>query len=183
MARIENFLTLYVDPGETTGWALAKGTNLMGSEQTPMWDFADAVWTALTEGLENSYLGDPGFLRSEDAEHLLHECEIGRVVCEDFRLYPHVMRTGALDWNPVRTARLIGALTFMCRLHDIPFILQPAAIKPDAEAAGAKELYVSPVYENRHQNDAIQHFVYYINTEILGIKLRPTAEERREATA
>src|ERR1044072_5647259 len=180
MSRRENFLTLYVDPGETTGWCLARDTKLLSSEQCPMWDFADEVWEALNSNIDTC-LYDPGFLRNDEDEELLRTLPLGRVVCEDFRLYPHVMRTGALDWNPVRTARLIGALTFMCRLHDVPFILQPAAIKPDAEAAGAKELYVTPVYENRHQNDAIQHFVYYYNTEILGIKLRPTAEERREA--
>lgn len=173
----EDFLTLYVDPGETTGWALGRGLRLLGGDQRPMWDFADDVWEALQEGSPDAggYLGDPGYLR-DDAEPSDLTLPIGRMVVEDFRLYPHVMRTGALDWNPVRTARLIGALTFMARVHCIPFVTQPASIKSAARAAGAEELYVVPMHENRHHNDSIQHFVFFTATELMGIKM-PARDE------
>jgi hypothetical protein len=172
MARVkdEDFLTLYLDPGEDTGWALGYGILLLGGDTNRMWELADEVWLALDEGLSNSMLGDPGYLRDDSHEHLL-ELPIRRIVCEDFRLYPKVMRTGALDWNPVRTARVIGAYTFMCRHFDLPFITQPASIKAAAIAGGAKELYLHPTHENRHHNDAIQHFVYYTNTELLGVPM------------
>ena len=76
-----------------------------------------------------------------------------------------------MAWDQCRTARLIGALSFMARLHDIPFILQPASIKDAAKAAGAEELYYKPVTENRHQNDAIQHFVFYTNSVLMDLNL------------
>jgi hypothetical protein len=48
-------------------------------------------------------------------------------------------------------------------------VLQPAAIKKQAQAAGAEELYWRPLRENRHQNDAVQHFVFYTQTELMGL--------------
>lgn len=172
----EEFLTLYVDPGETTGWALGCGLRLLGGDQYPMWEFADEVWEALRFGSpDSSYLGDPGYLR-DGVDPKLLQLPIKRMVVEDFRLYPHVMRTGALDWNPVRTARLIGALNFMCRVHDIPFITQPASIKTAAQAAGAEELYIIPKHDNRHHNDAIQHYVFFTNTELVGVQM-PVRDE------
>lgn len=171
----EDFLTLYVDPGEDTGWALGNGLKLMGGDTMKMWEFADEAWEAVHQTVDSSALGNPGFLRDGVDEALL-QLPVRRIVCEDFRLYPHVMRTGALDWNPVRTARLIGALTMTARLHDIPFITQPASIKKAAVAAGAEELYLVPTHENRHHNDAIQHFVYFTNVELMGMNM-PARDE------
>jgi hypothetical protein len=175
MRAPEDFLTLYVDPGETTGWALGYDVKLLGGDQMPMWDFADEVWEATEDTPAESILGDPGYLR-DGVDETVIDLQIKRIVCEDFRLYPHVMRTGALDWNPVRTARLIGALTFIARVRNIAFITQPASIKAAAKAAGAEELYVIPQRDNRHHNDAIQHFVYFTNTALMGMKM-PARDE------
>lgn len=171
----EDFLTLYVDPGETTGWALGCGLLLCGGDQMPMWEFADEVWEATLGTPADTQLGDPGYLRDGVPEDVV-DLPIKRMVVEDFRLYPHVMRTGALDWNPVRTARLIGALTFIARVRGIPFITQPASIKTAAKAAGAEELYIVPTHDNRHHNDAIQHYVFFTGTELMSIPM-PARDE------
>lgn len=171
----EDFLTLYLDPGETTGWALGQGMRLLGGDQHPMWELADEVWEALKATPADTYLGDPGYLR-DGIDAAVLELPILRIVCEDFRLYPWVLATGALDWDPVRTARVIGAYTFMCRVFDIPFITQPASIKAAAKAAGAEELYAVPQHDNRHHNDAIQHYVFFTQTELRGVSM-PARDE------
>ena len=165
-AAAEKFRTLYVDPGEDTGWCVGRGTKLLAAGTTKMWEFADDVWAALS-GVGSIINGDGYARKGVTAEE--NSGDIGRIVCEDFRIYPWAAKD--LAWNSVRTARLIGALTFMARLHNIPFVLQPAAIKEAAVAAGAEELFTRPLHENRHQNDATMHFVYFTNTTLLGLKL------------
>ena len=172
----ENFRTLYVDPGEDTGWCIAREFKLLAAGTEKMWPFADEVWSELHTGA--SILSDPINARNGIAEAELSG-PIGRIVCEDFRIYP--WKVNELKWDRVRTARLIGALTFMARLHQIPFVLQPAAIKKEAVAAGAEELYYRPLHENRHQNDAIQHFVFYANTELRGMPSPVPIEEPVDA--
>lgn len=165
----EDFLTFYADPGEDFGWALGCGTTLVSRGITKMWDTADELWLALNDGVEASCLMDEDFLRDEIKWSSYGGKAIQRIVCEDFRIYP--WKAKELAWDRVRTARVIGALTFMARLKGIPFILQPAAIKEGAVAAGAEELYDRPLYENRHSNDAIQHFTFYTATEMLGLNI------------
>jgi hypothetical protein len=93
--------------------------------------------------------------------------KIERFVAEDWRLYPWVIytpdgrATHALDFDKCRTARLIGAIDHVARVKHIPVHLQGADIKETAVAAGAENLYYKPLHENRHQNDAIQHGVFY----------------------
>ena len=123
-----------------------------------MWTFADEVWLALQ--------GEPSELNDPDAPWLLDDVDpellklpITTIVCEDWRLYPDKLK--ALAWDQCRTARLIGALTAYTRIHRLNWHLQPASIKPEAQRAGCEELYYRPLHENRHQNDAIQHFVYF----------------------
>lgn len=176
----EDFLTLYCDPGEDFGWCVGCGTVLIAAGTTKMWSMADDAWCALEDGPSGTHLFNDANIRGgvviSDYEHM----QINRVVCEDFRIYPWAAKQ--LAWDRVRTARVIGALTFMCRLRDIPFILQPASIKPAAVAAGAEELYYRPLHENRHQNDAIQHFVFYTNAELLGLPL-PRGDEAANVVA
>lgn len=130
-----------------------------------MWPFADEVWNELN-GVTSILSGDGYARKGVTAEE--NSGPIGRIVCEDWRLYPNKLKQ--LKWDQCRTARVIGALTFMARVKQIPLVLQPAAIKDAAQAAGAEELYYKPLRENRHQNDAIQHFVFFTQTELLGLK-------------
>lgn len=141
---------LTVDPGEDTGYSIWEDADFIDAGTEKLWPFAHAVWDGIT--------GDPGV---DDTRHIsskLYGCQL--IICEDFRIYPEEAMAGNLNWDQVRTARLIGALTFMARLHSIDFKLQGANIKPLAEAAGAKEMYLTPLHPNRHANDAIQHAVY-----------------------
>lgn len=164
----ETFRTLYCDPGEDFGWAVGRHTKLLAAGTEKMWPFADDIWAALN----NPNDPDGSIINGDDYVRAGHEGSnvgpIGRVVCEDWRLYPDKLKF--LKWDQCRTARVIGAITFMCRQKSIPLVLQPAAIKKAAQAAGAEELYYKPLRENRHQNDAIQHFVFFTQTELLGMK-------------
>lgn len=150
------FLT--VDPGENTGWSVWESDDLRESGQTPMWDFGDAVWAAALTSASNEdwnkYL--PKELR-EIADSVLG---INRVVIENWSLYPWVLKTGHMDWDECRTARLIGSIYQACRVADWNYEQQPALIKERAIAAGAEAFFVTPLHENRHQNDAIMHGVY-----------------------
>ncbi|MBA3240073.1 MAG: hypothetical protein H0T60_02510 [Acidobacteria bacterium] len=163
LSEVEDFRTLYVDPGEDTGWCLSSGNILISAGTTKLWPFADDVWAELESPGGIAGLNDPSLFRDTcglDAADELSK-PINRVVCEDFRIYPWVARNGDLDWDQVRTARLIGALTFMARLKGIDFFVQGAKIKERAEAGGAQELFYNPLKENRHQNDAIMHYTYF----------------------
>jgi hypothetical protein len=173
---VEDFRTLFCDPGEDFGWCLGRGTKLIAAGTEKMRDFEDVIWDALIEDDNlGGYIIDPeagGFLRDEALDECdlnPGDCKIGRIVMENFRLYPWALKR--LQWNEVRTARVIGAIQLMARKRDIPCILQPAAIKAAAQAAGAESLYYEPHHENRHQNDAIQHFVFYRATEFWGLHL------------
>lgn len=191
----EDFLTLYCDPGEDFGWCVGHGLDLVAAGTEKMWTFADFIW----EKLENPEGADPEFddgleevpnpLSSDThirdgVDPAVMKLPIGRIVCEDFRIYPWKAKELAMD--PVRTARVIGAITFMCRLKgNLPLHFQGANIKNAAKAAGAEEYYYRPLNENRHQNDAIQHYVVFTSIELLGLDLNvsPTIEAKDEAAA
>jgi hypothetical protein len=133
-----------------------------------MWKFFDAVWLAVgsPDDPDASILNNVAYAREgvTEAEML---GPIKRIVMEDWRLYPNKLKH--LQWDQCRTARLIGGLTGIARIEDIEVVLQPAAIKDAAKAAGAEELYWRPLRINRHQNDAVQHFTFYTQTELLGL--------------
>ncbi len=180
----EAFLTLYCDPGEDFGWCVGHGLALVAAGTHKMWEFADIVWEKLNDPAGNDFYdraleGDEG----PDEPNPL-SCEthirdgvgpgtmtlpIGRIVCEDWRLYPWAVND--LKFDQCRTARVIGALTFMARVYQLPMHLQGANIKAAAQAAGAEELYYRPLKECRHANDAIQHFVFFSNVELMKLPL------------
>lgn len=165
----EPFRTLYCDPGEDFGWALGKGLVLLAGGTEKMWPMADEIYRALEDPRVGMLAaGSIPDLRN-GVDPALNSGPIGRIVCEDWRLYPtHLQK---LKWDRCRTARVIGGITMLCRIYSIELVLQPAAIKPAAVAAGAEELYYRPLKENRHANDAIQHFTYFTQTEMLGTRL------------
>lgn len=141
-----------VDPGEDCGWALWEDEALLDAGTAKLWEFGDAVYAAThLDPMELELIGD---------QLALQLVGIVRIVCEDFRIYPWEAKN--LSWDPVRTARLIGALTLIAKQKlNEPIILQGAKIKERSEAAGAKSFFLSPLNENRHANDAIRHGVYY----------------------
>lgn len=142
---------LCVDPGETTGWSIWQGKDLIVAEQLALWEFIDAV---------DAWLNGPYVPESLNTGNDHDTGKLGAIVCEDWSLYPWMLEK--LAWDKCRTARGIGALELLARQHGIPIILQGADIKEGAKAAGAEELYIEPVHENRHANDSIQHGVFYL---------------------
>jgi hypothetical protein len=172
----ESFLTLYCDPGEDFGMCLANGTKLLAARTEKMWTVAREIHDAIEE-FGDAWNMFKGYERSDVEEDEL-KLPIGRIVCEDWRLYPDKLQE--LAWDPCRTARVIGAVTLICLLNDVTLIFQGANIKKAAQAAGAEELYYKPVRENRHQNDAIQHFVFYSNVELMDIPLPVPDSVRKE---
>lgn len=164
----EGFRTLYFDPGEDFGWAVANEFNLMARGITKMWETAQQLGDDI-EGYTSIFNDANSGFEYDDVDPELFKLPIERIVCEDFRIYPWKLKQ--LKFNPVRTARVIGAVTYLCQRHNIDLVLQPAAIKKAAVAAGAEELYDTPLHENRHSNDALQHYVFYTNTALKGIHI------------
>lgn len=167
MAELDDPRWLAVDPGETTGWSIWKGDRVLGGGQTPMWEFSDEVWAALEH--DGGLLLDVNETSRGPAEEELNEGGIDFIVCEKFVLYPWEAKN--LSWDEFRTVQLIGALTFMARLSDIPIYKQPATIKEPARAAGAESMFLHPLYDNRHQNDSIMHGWFYVMVEMKGANL------------
>lgn len=169
---IERWIT--IDPGESCGLAVWEEDRLIYGHTMPMGDVDILLHYALVEPSDDAVAD---FLRRYpdclDFYEQIHPIgyKIVRIVCEDWSLYPWVMytpdgrATHALDFDKCRTARLIGAITHVARLADIPVHLQGADIKETAVAGGAEQLYYKPLHENRHQNDAIQHGVYWLIIE------------------
>ncbi len=165
----EDFRTFYADPGEDFGWSMGRDVKLLGGSTDKMWAVADDLWYALNNPYDTSCPMNSAEVCREGVDPDENTGPIGRIVCEDFRIYPWKVKE--LKWDRVRTARVIGALTFMARQMNIPFVLQGANIKAAAQSAGVEELYVRPLHENRHQNDSAQHFSFFTNTELRGLKL------------
>lgn len=150
---------LSIDPGETTGFAVWEDQTLVYAGQRGLWEFIDAL--AATSSL---FGADVSFELQTGADPDLYDALEGWewLVVEDWRLYPEVMASGGLDYDPCRTARGIGTFELLCRAGGRKIYLQPASIKSDAERAGAEQLFQRPVHENRHANDAIRHGTYWI---------------------
>ena len=153
---------LAFDPGESTGWSIGFDGEYEEGGTCDLWDAIHALAAALL-----------GRETADVDEHLLEAfSNVDTVVIEDWSLYPWELQN--LAWDKCRTARGIGAIELICRLADVPYVLQPAKIKETAVSGGAEMWYVRPLHENRHQNDATQHLWFYFN----GLSLSQTAEER-----
>lgn len=150
-----------MDPGETTGWALWEGRELVDAGQEELIPFIDLV-------ADGALVGTQRVSDATEARHFGLFAGIRRLVIEEFRLYPWIIHEGGLDFDEVRTARGIGALEFIARHGGLEVVMQPATIKAAAEAGGARELFQRPLHENRHANDAIRHGWFYITTVMLG---------------
>jgi hypothetical protein len=159
-----------VDPGEDTGLAVWEGTDLIFGATIKMGDVPLMLHYVL---LEPEKLDDflDRYPECVDFAEQIRDRPIERIVCEDWKLYPWVMYTPdgrashALDFDQCRTARLIGKIEHLAIIAGVSFHLQGADIKETAESGGAENLYYKPLHENRHQNDAIQHGVFWLIIE------------------
>ena len=114
-----------------------------------LWDFIHAFGAALS-------VTSPREAQDVELLQELRGCEL--LVYEDWALYPWKLQE--LAWDQCRTARGIGALEYICQAAGIPYAAQGAKIKDAAESAGAADLFMRPLDENRHANDAIRHAVH-----------------------
>lgn len=156
---------LTVDPGEDTGYAVWSGEDFVCHGTEKMWDFSDAVWAECIRQLTGADDIDPQAAASVSAYIAREIRDVSLIVLENWALYPWVLKTGAMDWDECRTARLIGSLYEACRIGAWGYEQQGALIKERAVAAGAEELFSHPLRENRHANDATMHGVYRIAKE------------------
>lgn len=154
--------TISLDPGESTGWATWEGGKLVDCGTDPLWHVVDAI--TVTSTPPEDYLPN-----LQPQLHLVAAFKgWDEIVCEDWAIYPWVAREGGLDYDSCRTARGIGAVELVCRCTGKPITLQPASIKDEAEAAGAEQLFDTPLHENRHANDAKRHGVFYFARQAPG---------------
>ena len=175
----EDFRTFYADPGEDFGWCIGRDTKLLAGGTGKMWTVADDLWYALNNPDDTLCELNSVAVCREGVDPAENIGPIGRIVCEDFCIYPWKVKE--LKWDRVRTARVIGALTFMARQMNIPFVLQGANIKAAAQSTGVEEYYWRPLKENRHQNDALQHWAFFTNTELMGLKMPVPGETDQDA--
>lgn len=167
---------LTIDPGETTGWAIWQDLQRVEAGQTQLWQFIDALDDWATRGSVDTVTG-PSLLAAADWDGKQDAATVnptalngGRIwspldliVMEDWVLYPPGVGSGPPEpWNKQRTVRGIGAIELIARQNNIPLELQGTDTKEIAIAAGAEELFLSPVHENRHANDATMHGVFRI---------------------
>jgi hypothetical protein len=131
---------LCLDPGETSGWAYFRGTELVSSGQIRTVNDGKIDWDALTELLDN---------------HL-----IARLVCEDYRIYEHKLTRHT--FSPVLTLRLIGGIEYYANINELPITYQMAA-QAKGFVTDAK-LKTWGLYQEgmRHSRDAIRHGIYYL---------------------
>lgn len=137
------------DPGESLGYAVVENGTIVEAGTAALWDFihAFAAATAVSNPREHDDL---------ELVKRLRGCEL--LIYEDWAIYP--WKAQELAWDQCRTARGIGALELICQLAGLPYEAQPAATKDAAESGGAADLFLRPLDENRHANDAIRHAVY-----------------------
>lgn len=153
---------LSVDPGEDTGWALWEDDKLLTAGTDTLWKFLDKLWDNIGPVTVDNEVDPEWFM-------------IQKIVCEDWALYPWKLKQ--MGWDKCRTARGIGAIELLCRQSHIELELQPASIKEEAQNGGAKELFLRPLHENRHANDAIMHGFFNIQrSRARHMKLRGKAE-------
>lgn len=147
-----------IDPGETTGWSVWETETFQKLEggQTPLWEFIDNLQIGVSaHGPEAELLE----VTRPDARPFVG---VEQIVCEDWIIYPWEAHDGTLDWDKCRTARGIGAIELIARLYGLPITLQGADIKKAATAMGAEDEFVTPLHENRHENDSYYHAVFFM---------------------
>lgn len=156
---------LALDPGDRVGWARADVDPSSGTWDdfrhgiTPLKDMALAVHERVTGG--------------RNRRPLEHERSYDLVVCEDWRLYPHLAKTMVGSAFP--SVQFIGMVKLSCWLSGTKYVTQGAAIKTTADKVMAKlnpelhELVTKPIaHDDGHDLDAIRHLYFwtYRNTQI-----------------
>jgi hypothetical protein len=134
-ARLPKFI-LGMDPGETTGLCvLYKGSFYPFQKNTSILDWAATAYDRL--------------LRPERTRDTL-------VVAESYRIYS--WKTKDHTWASLHTPRIIGGIQFLCKLRNIPLVMQSAA-QGKAFMKGDDRLKTWGLHRpgTPHSNDATKH--------------------------
>ncbi len=125
-----------VDPGMGTGWAF--------------WD--DGLLASFGETDHEQF--------SKDIDQWFARLDV--VVCEDYIITPQTLK----KTRQLYSLHLIGFFKYLCRIMDIPFILQtPAEAKSFSTNDKLKALGWYFPTPDGHQNDAIRHLMLYLVNE------------------
>ena len=130
---------LAIDPGMMNGWARWEDDDLTDYGEMDHEEFATDVFQSLT------------LLGPWDA-----------VVCEDYLITIQTLK----KTRQLYSLHLIGFFKYLCRIMDIPFILQtPAEAKSFSTNDKLKALGWYFPTPDGHQNDAIRHLMLYLVNE------------------
>lgn len=126
-----------VDPGNTTGWAMFDGSQVVNVGQLK-WEEEFFTW--------------------------LQEQHPDVWVVENYRIRPASMNKGksnfAHQWSSVIPAQVIGAIQYRAYQTSVEVILQEPAVKPLGAKMGGMT-YTTNV-KGQHGQDALYHGMYYL---------------------
>ena len=134
--QLPNLVVLGLDPGNTTGWALFKGSELVDCGQLPLPKTASII----------------DLLYSFDT--------LNQLVVEEYRIYPN--RAKQHIGQDLFTPRIIGAIEAFSHISNIPMHTQPASLGKSHftdQRLKALHLYRKGM---RHANDAIRHVAHWL---------------------
>lgn len=141
------YVLLSFDPGHTTGWAVfIDGTLAETGESVTVNADEEFVWENLLE--------------------LFNIFSPTHIVCEDYK--PYLKKKDQHIGNKILTLRLIGAITLLCWMRDIPLYFQMAATaKSFWTNDKLAKLGIKPT--SRHAMDAVRHGCHLLvfNKEVL----------------
>lgn len=146
-------LVLGVDPGKTTGWAVAcptdegRGVRAIGHG-----------YFSLQLQLEYNQLELDAFLRH--AERMLSVLDLTAIACEDYVITPGTIKKsrGERAWS----LEGIGVLRYLAAKANVPFVLQkPAAVKPLVTDHQLRRLGLWLPGKD-HARDGMRHAVYHL---------------------
>ena len=150
----------------------------------PSGSFTEGSGTTGYVIFENGHIISVGQLKAEDFDcrqdywkmhgNLIRNLEPDVVVAEDYRL--QAGKEKAQIGSQMETVRLLGYMEMTAYIARIPFVLQPASIKPrfSNEILERKKilstktrggLYILNVQVTNHVVDAVRHGMYYIMRE------------------
>lgn len=134
---------LSIDPGETSGFCIAKKVNELEYNKKDREIFERI-------GEKERYYG---------FETIFYKFNIDILVYEEFKLYP--WKAKQKSWSTFPTVEVIGVLKYLAEKHDIKIIGQGADAK---DFFDNKKLKWIGLYDgfSAHERDAIRHALYYI---------------------
>ncbi len=140
---------LGIDPGMTTGWAVAKVHE--------------------PDHFEWIVISDPLGIKYRDFNEWLWKTvpKVDLVICEDYVLNPKVKKwtAAATMYNPLLTKGLVGRIEIACWHFEKKLILQEAHIKPFGFTLNKIRYPNKPSDPMRHHYDAKAHIRYYLRQE------------------